>query len=228
MKAEGDLGVRLRRQSDVAGAGNRQPRRRRIHLSTQLLAAQRQRAGDLADALVRDCEVVDAEPDVVARLIERAAPAGGELGDAGQGRAAGREECEVIDWNPPAIGVEGIGRIPADECCAGHGSGILRERQIVEPDAGAVEAHRRAHLLERLLVRDAVVNRHRAEADRTFVPAGQMKLPRDQAGHRIVVDAERVAQAVDVAAGQPHPRIDLLAAIIPRVAQSESSIRADL
>ncbi len=79
VEPERQLGVGLRRQRHAAGAGDRQPRRRRIDFAAQLVAAKRERPGHLPDALLRDEQIVDAEPDVVARNVERAASTGGEL-----------------------------------------------------------------------------------------------------------------------------------------------------
>jgi hypothetical protein len=56
--------------------------------AAQLGAAQRQRAVHRADALLADEQIVDAEPEVVARRIEGAAAARRELGDPGE-RARG-------------------------------------------------------------------------------------------------------------------------------------------
>jgi hypothetical protein len=82
VKPEGDFRVGLRRQRDAAGAGDRQPRRCRGDLSVQLAAAAGQGSGNLSHAFLCDEQIVEAEPDVVPRQIERAAPAGGELDHA--------------------------------------------------------------------------------------------------------------------------------------------------
>ena len=66
------LGVHLRRQRDAARAGDDEARRRGLHLQREQLAAQRQAAVDLTDALVAGEEIVGADLDVVARLVEGA------------------------------------------------------------------------------------------------------------------------------------------------------------
>src|SRR5207249_3727093 len=95
METKRDLGVRLRRQGDAAGAEDVEPRRRRRHLAAQLLAAHRERPGDLADAFFTDEQPVAAEPDIVARLIERTAAAGCEFDESRERRRVG--ECERRD-----------------------------------------------------------------------------------------------------------------------------------
>ena len=86
VEAERQLGVGLRRQRDAAGAGEREPRRGGVDLAAELVAAKRQRAGDLADAFLADGQIVDAEPHVVARLSKVPLPCGGELGEARERR----------------------------------------------------------------------------------------------------------------------------------------------
>ena len=54
VELERHLRVRLRRQRDPSGAVHRKARRHGSHVAAQLLAAQRQRAGDLADAFLAD------------------------------------------------------------------------------------------------------------------------------------------------------------------------------
>ena len=119
VEPERELRVGLRRQRDAARAGERQPRRRGVDLAAQLVAAQRERAGDLPDAFFADEQIVDAEPDVVARRVERAAAAGRELGEPDSGARGYASERDLLDRNAPAVGVERVGRIPADERRAG-------------------------------------------------------------------------------------------------------------
>ena len=58
-------------------------------ISRSELAAQRQPAGELADAFVAGEQVVDAELDVVARLVERAGAGRAELRAAPRAAPAG-------------------------------------------------------------------------------------------------------------------------------------------
>ena len=60
VEPERELGVGLRRQRDAAGAGQREARRRGVHVAAQFVAAQRERAGDLADARARRCDTLAA------------------------------------------------------------------------------------------------------------------------------------------------------------------------
>ena len=94
------------------------------------------------------------------------------------------------------------------------------------PDA--VEPQRGRALLERLAVGGAPLDGHRAEAERALVLARQVELAGEPARHRIVVDLERVPQAVEVAPRDPEARVDLLAAVAARVAEREASVGADL
>src|SRR5262249_8162947 len=94
--------------------------------------------------------------------------------------------------------------------------------------AAAVEAQRRGRLLKRFAVRGAVVDRHRAEPDGALVGAREVEFARQQTRHRILVDAERMAQAVDVAPYHAQPRVHLFAAVVARIAEREQSVRPDL
>ena len=227
MEPERDLRVGLRRQRDAPRAGDRQARRRGVDVAAQLLAAERQRAGDLADAFFGDEQIVDAEPDVVARRVERAAAAGGELGEARQRRARIRQKASrSTGMRRPSALNEYVESQPTN--AAPVTVPALGDREVVEPHARAVEPQRRRRLLKRLAVRDAVVDRHAAEADGPLVLAGQMELAGQQAGHRIVVDLERVPQAVEVAARDAEPRVDLLAAVVARIAEREEAVGANL
>ncbi len=181
VEAERQLGIGFRRQRDVAGAGERQARRRGVDLPAQIRAAQGERAVHLADALLADEQIVDTEAEVVARRVERAAAGRRHVRHARERRARILHEGQVFDGNAAAVGVERVGGIPADERRAVHRARALRHRQVVEPHAAPVEAKRRGHLLKRLAVRDAVVDRHRAEADRTLVAAREMELARQLA-----------------------------------------------
>ena len=84
VKAEGDFGVGLGGQGNPSGAGDREPRRRRRDVATQLLAAQRERPRHLADTFFANEHAAGAEPHVIARLIEGAAAAGREFAEPGQ------------------------------------------------------------------------------------------------------------------------------------------------
>ena len=128
-----------RRERDAAGAGHREPRRRHVDLAADLLAAKRERAGDLADAFLGDEQIVDAEPHVVPRLVEGAAAAGGELREARERRARIRQSGNRVHRNPPAVGVERVGAVPADERRAGDRAAAFRDLDVVEADAAAVE-----------------------------------------------------------------------------------------
>src|SRR5207245_927695 len=54
-----------------------------------------------------------------------------------------------------------------------------------------------------------------------------MEFARQQPRHGILVDAERVPQAVEIALRHAQPRIDLLAAIVARIAEREEPVGAD-
>ncbi len=143
-------------QRDAAGAGHHQTGRGGLELDGQQLAAQRETAGELADAFVAGEQIVDAHADVVAGLVERAGAAGRELQQAGQRRAGERRRLQRLDRNSRAVGVEGVGAVPADPRRAGHASGALCDLERVQPDARALEAQRRVGRVEGLAVGGAV------------------------------------------------------------------------
>ena len=89
------LRVHLRRQRDAARAGDHETGRGRFHLQRQQLAAQRQPAVQLADAFVAGEQVVDAQLDVVSRLVERAGAGGVELQQARQRRLRERRRSSA-------------------------------------------------------------------------------------------------------------------------------------
>ena len=103
----------------------------------------------------------------------------------------------------------------------------LRDLDGVEPHAGAVEAQRRGRLLDRLAVRHAVVDRHRPGADRPPALALQPELARHPARQRVLVDLKRVAQAVEIAARDAEPRIDLVAAVVARGRERKQAVGAN-
>ena len=55
-----------------------------------------------------------------------------------------------------------------------------------------------------------------------------MEFARQQAGYRVLIDAERVPQAVDVAPGDANPRVHLFAVVFPRIAEREQAVGANL
>ena len=83
-------------------------------------------------------------------------------------------------------------------------------------------------LLKRLAVGHAVVDRHPAKTDRTLVFARQVELAGEQARHRVIVDLERVAQGLDVAAHDANTRVDFLAAVVSREPEREQPFGSHL
>ena len=104
----------------------------------------------------------------------------------------------------------------------------LLDRDAVETDAGAVEPQRRRRLLKRLAVRDAVVDRHAAEADRPLVLAGQMEFAGQQARHRISSISNACRRLSRSRRDDAEARVDLLAAVVARVAEREQAVGVDL
>ena len=224
-----DLGVRLRRQGDAAGAEDVEPRRRRGHFAAQLLAAHRERPGDLADPLFTDEQSVAAKPHVVARLTEGAAAAGREFDEARERRRVGkREGRDLFGRNAAAVRVEGVRRVPPDERGAGQRPAVLVDGDAVEPHACAIEPQRGGRFLERLGVRGPVVDRHAAEADRMLVFAGEVEFAGERPGHQIVVELKGVAQALEVAPHDAEARVDLLPAIVARIPEREHAVGVNL
>src|SRR5204862_758738 len=136
------LGFGLLRQRDAARAGEREAWRGCVDLAAQFLAAENERAGDLADAFFGDEQIVYAELHVVARLLERPAPAGGIFDEPRERGARILERRDLLDRKPPPVGVERIGRIPSNECRARHRTAALVDRHAIQTYAGAVEPQR--------------------------------------------------------------------------------------
>ena len=86
LEPHGHLGVHVVGQLEPARAGHEQARRRGFEVGVDRLPAQRQPAGHLADAFVAGKQVVDAELDVVARLVEISGAGGVELEQSRQRR----------------------------------------------------------------------------------------------------------------------------------------------
>ena len=148
-----------------------------------------------------DEQIVDAEPHVVARIVEGAAAAGRELDQAGRLRAGDTRTRRLLDRNAAAVGVERIGARPSRRRRRRSiVPGRLGDVDAVEPDAGAVEAQRRGRP-SRTARRRRRRRRWSSRRSRAaLVLAGQMELAGQAARHRLVVDLERVAQAVEIAA----------------------------
>ncbi len=176
VEAERQLAVGFLVQRDAADPGDREARRRDVGLAIDFLSAKRERAGDQAHRLLADRQLVDPEPHVVARVLERAAAGSGKFDDACRLRLRKRERRDAFGRNTPAVGVEGIRAVPSDEGRTRDRAGRFGDARGVEPDAVAVEPERRRAFLERLAIGDAVVDRHGAESNRPLVVAGEMKL----------------------------------------------------
>ena len=67
-----------------------------------------------------------------------------------------------------------------------------------------------------------------AEAERPLVRAVEVELAGHQTLHRIVVELERVAKVGERPAIEPDARVDLLAAVLARVAERELAVGANL
>src|SRR5262249_25700730 len=159
-------------------------------------------------ALLAQEDAADAQPQIVARLIERAAAPHGELSDARQRRTRNAESSDLLDRNAAAVEIQRIRRIPPDECRAGNEAVAFRELRAVDANAGAVEAQRRRRLLERLAIRDPVLNRHRAKANRPLIRSRQPKVSAQDAADWVLVDFECVTKAVQVAPRHAEARVD--------------------
>ena len=118
-----------------------------------------------------------------------------KFGDAGERRPRIRERRDPFDRDAPAVRVERVGRVPSDIGGAGDSAGRLGDVHAVHAHAGAIEAQRRRRLLKRLAVRRAVVDGHRAKANRPRVLAREVEVARQQTGHGVFVDLKRMAQA---------------------------------
>ena len=228
MEPEAHVGVGFRCQRNPAGAGHREPRRRHIQIAAQFLASDGKCAGDLTDGLTAHGQIRDPESDVVPRHVERAAAGRGELRDARERGIRVIEGGDLLDRNPPGIGVERIRRVPADERGAGHRPAALGDVDGVEANPGTIESQRRGGLFKGLAVRHPLLDRHAAEPNRTLIRAREVKLAAQQPVDRIVVDLKGMAQARHIAPHEAKPRVDLLAAIVARVAEGEEAVGMNL
>src|SRR5262245_30416196 len=61
-----------------------------------------------------------------------------------------------------------------------------------------------------------------------LVLAGEVELAAHLPGDRVVVDLERVTQAVELAPDDAEPRVDLVAAVIAWIAEREGSVGVNL
>ena len=180
VEANGELRLTLRRHRDVTGGGDGEAGRGRVDLAAQLGAAQRQGRGDLADSFFADEQIVDAEPVVVARSVERRAAVRGKFRDSRQWRLRKTESRDALDRNALPVDIERIGRIPPDERGAGHRAAAFLDVDAVETDAGVLESQRRGRRAQGLAVGDETLERHAAEADRMQIAPGEMKLAGQQ------------------------------------------------
>ena len=98
----------------------------------------------------------------------------------------------------------------------------------VEPDAGPFETQRGGRGLERLAVRDAVVDGEPAEAERRLVLAVEVILAGDEPVDRVVVEQERVAQIGERPPRDADARVDLFSAVPARIAEREHALGRDL
>ena len=166
-------------------------------------------------------------PDVVLRRLEQAAARRREVELPGERRLREGHRVDGLDRHAASGEVERVGPLPADVGRAGHLAPRLARLDAVEPHALALEAQRRGRRLERLVVGDALVDLHAPEAKRRLVLAVQVELARDLPFNRVVVEQERVAQVGQRPVGQPHARVDLLAAVAARVAERKASFGFD-
>ena len=104
----------------------------------------------------------------------------------------------------------------------------LPDLQRIEAYAVPLEAQRRCRALERLAVRDTLVDRHLAEPERPLVRPVQVEVARHQTLHRIFVQLERVTKVGERPAIEPDARVDLLSLILARIAEGELAIGANL
>ena len=114
-----------------------------------------------------------------------------------------------------------------DVCRAGDRTGRLGEVDAVETHASAVETQRCGRLLERFPVSNAIVEGHGAEPYRRFVVAGEVELTAQSTRDRPVVEFERMAQAVEIAVAHANARVDLFAAVLPRITERVEALSAN-
>ena len=144
---------------------------------------------------------------------------GGAFGDCA--------DRQALDRNALHVEVELIGAVPADVGGAGPATAAFDDDDVVEADAFAFETETRGRGLERLVVGDAIGDRHRAEADTDACTAVDVELARQQAVH---ADSHR-ARTRDAdprrALGDADPGVDLFAVVAARIAEREPPVGED-
>ena len=158
------------------------------------VAAHVEPARDFADAFVGDEQVADAAAELIARHVERAGAVGVELEQARERRLRIRHRLDAFQRNAPAGRVERVGAVPADERRAFGGAAALPHLDAVDAHAVPLEAQRARGGLERLAVCEPVVDRQRAEPERTLIRPVEVILARHHALDVVVVDIERVLE----------------------------------
>jgi hypothetical protein len=148
---------------------------------------------------------------LVAGHFERAGTIGVELEQARKRHLRIRHRLDAFHRNAPAGGVERIGAVPSDERCALRSPTALPHLDAVDADAIAFEAQRSGCRLERLAIRDAVVDRQCSESERALIWTVDLILPRDHPLHVVIVDVEGAFEVGSRPAGHANTTVDLLA-----------------
>ena len=117
-----------------------------------------------------------------------------------------------------------IGAVPADVGRAGSAAAAFQDDDVIEADALAFQPETCGGCLERLVVRGAVNDRHRSEAERPRVLTVDVELARKDALDRIVVERERVPQIDERPLHDPDDGIDLFAVVAPRITEGEAAV----
>ena len=215
-------------QRQPPGCGQRQSGRRRIELAADLPAPKRERARHETNRLLADGQVGDTETHVVPRVLERAAPGGGEIGQSRGLGARIRERGSLLDGDPPAVGVERIRPVPPYESRPGDGRRRFRDVDRVEAHPCPIEPERGRSALKRFSKGNACIDRDRAESDGPLVLAGQMEIAAQSSRDRPVVELKCVTKLGEVGAGDAKPCVDFFAGVGPWIAERKHSVGTDL
>ena len=146
------------------------------------------------DAFVGDKEIADRRTHVISRRVEGPAAAGREVDEPGDRARRLLRRPQRFGRDRARIEVERVGAVPADERGPGSTTLPFDDLNVLETGALALEADAGGGRLERLAVRHAVGDLHRAEAVGREVLAVDVELAAERAVDVVLVHREGMPQ----------------------------------